>query len=363
MFVGDFNLPGINWEAGSARGGDEALLEMMQDRGFVQMVDFPTHTKGNLLDLVVTNIPGKVSNICDMGRLGTSDHVIIQFDLALGAGPRMGKKMVTDWKRAGWTKIKEGLENTRWPVTGDNTSTEEAWGHLRDVLERLVADNVPKREFKLRKSDWMSGDLLREIRKKRRLWKMAKNGVKVQEYADVAKKVKKMIRTAKRGMEKRLAANKVDNKRPFYNYVKKKTKARVGIGPLKKGNGEMTQDDEEMAEELNNFFSSVFTREDKTNMPDLPEMRTRTKLTSSFITAGQVKQKIKELKPHSAAGPDVITPRLLQACQEELSPVLAMIFRKSINSRQVPQEWRQANVVLSTKRAASQNQGTTDQFP
>jgi hypothetical protein len=55
----------------------------------------------------------------------------------------------------------------------------------------------------------------------------------VEEYREADKKVKNMIWTAKRNYEKRLANEKGSSNRPFYAYVKKKTKSRSTIGPLK----------------------------------------------------------------------------------------------------------------------------------
>ena len=53
----------------------------------------------------------------------------------------------------------------------------------------------------------------------------------------------------------------------------------MGIGPIARGSGELITDEAEMAEELNEYFSSVFTREDISQVPDPPPMRTRTRLT------------------------------------------------------------------------------------
>ena len=39
---------------------------------------------------------------------------------------------------------------------------------LRNRLDQLVEDHVPTCSFKLRKSDWMTGDIFMEIRRKRR---------------------------------------------------------------------------------------------------------------------------------------------------------------------------------------------------
>ena len=76
------------------------------------------------------------------------------------------------------------------------------------------------------------------------------------------------------------------------------------MGPIKNAAGELISGEEEMANELNNFFASTFTRENLTNVPTPEPMKMRTKLTGTWITTGKVKAKIKNLKPHSAAGPD-----------------------------------------------------------
>ena len=95
-----------------------------------------------------------------------------------------------------------------------------------------MKENVPESEFKLRKTEWMTSEVLRELRKKRRLWKKVSNGGSKEEYEQAAKKVKNMIRSAKRCMEKRLASERDGNKKPFFNYIKRKTKSRAGIGPI-----------------------------------------------------------------------------------------------------------------------------------
>ncbi len=69
VFFGDFNLPMIDWEAGVARGREEELLEAVQDKYMEQLVDFPTQVKGNRLDLVITNIPERVDEVYEAGRL------------------------------------------------------------------------------------------------------------------------------------------------------------------------------------------------------------------------------------------------------------------------------------------------------
>ena len=92
-------------------------------------------------------------------------------------------------------------------------------------------------------------------------------------------------------------------------------------------------------------------------IPEAPRKKTRTKLSGSWITTQKVKNKIKNLKPHSAAGPDGLSPKLLKECIDQMSPILAMIYRKSMNQGEVPEEWRQANVVPIFKKGSKASPG------
>ena len=114
--------------------------------------------------------------------------------------------------------------------------------------------------------------------------KKAKNGNGDQDYKEAEAKVNNLIRKAKRGLEKRLAQDKHRNSKPFYNYVKKKTSSKAAIRPLLKDTGEMVSDEVGMAEELNSFFSGVFTRENVEDIPVPPAMKIKTKLRRSWIT-------------------------------------------------------------------------------
>ena len=48
-------------------------------------------------------------------------------------------------------------------------------------------------------------------------------------------------------------------KTQIYAYVKQRTKSRPSIGPLKDRAGRVVQEEREMAEVFNEFFSSVFS--------------------------------------------------------------------------------------------------------
>jgi hypothetical protein len=208
---------------------------------------------------------------------------------------------------------------------------DRTWERFKKKISKTVKKNVPTRLVSsLGRPVWMSCDIMAAIKRKKRLWRRDRGRGISEEYKEMEKRVKNMIRNAKRKYEKKLADSKSGNNRQFYAYVKRKTKSRPTIGPLKDKDKKVITDDGEMAGLLNKFFSSVFTREEGA-VPDAVDMDTDN-LENITFTAWKVRKKIQKLRPAAAAGPDEIGPRLLQELKQEVAEGLALIYRKSMDS-------------------------------
>jgi len=59
-----------------------------------------------------------------------------------------------------------------------------------------------------------------------------------------------------------------ENPKEFYGYVRSKSRSREGIGPLLDKGGKLHDDKGEICEILNDYFATVFTEE---NISDMPE--------------------------------------------------------------------------------------------
>ena len=167
---------------------------------------------------------------------------------------------------------------------------------MKEKVKDLVKEFVPERRRRNHnRPPWLSQAILRAIRKKKRLWQRDKYKPDQNEYKEHEKLTKNLIRNAKRSFEKKLAAGGGGNSRPFFAYVKQRTKCRPSIGPLK-ANGIKISGDVEMAELLNNCFGDVFTREDTSNIKEPGQMEMDTQLLDLNITVKEVKDKIRKLK-------------------------------------------------------------------
>ena len=101
-----------------------------------------------------------------------------------------------------------------------------------------------------------------------------------------------------------------------------------------------------MAENLNEYFSSVFTREDISILP-VPEIRFdgRDYLGQLIVIPKMVAKKIRDMKDNKSPGVDVIPPKLLLEIVEQISIPLARVFNLSLEEGVVPLEWKKANII------------------
>jgi hypothetical protein len=125
---------------------------------------------------------------------------------------------------------------------------------------------------------------------------------------------------------------------------------------LRKRNKETVADDEGVAEVLNDFFSSVFTREDESSIPTADD-KGNTEMRVVRFTQAKVRKKIRKLRASVASGPDAIGPRVLQELENEIVEGLVLIYSNSFETGVVPKDWKDANVKPIFKKGAKWDPG------
>ena len=99
----------------------------------------------------------------------------------------------------------------------------------------------------------------------------------------------------------------------------------------------------QMAEVLNEYFSSVFTTEDISSLP-VPltkfEGNKSEHLGQLFVTPEMIAKKIKKMKDNKSPGVDGIPPKLLKEIVDQISTPLANLFNLSLEEGIVPSEWK-----------------------
>lgn len=355
ILIGDINMPGVDWERGRGEGAARGLVDVIQQEGLQQLVRFPTHTKGNILDLVITNCADKIIDIKDAGRLGKSDHCMLNIRVLVEWSGSLGQANRLNWRRANYPKMRQELEGVKWDTELWSRSVEEAWRYLVGEINNSVKRHVP--EHKLRNKvqpSWMTTEIMRLIRQKKRRWHVVKlhnTRENMEEYQRVEKAVKTKIRNAKRKIERDLVRNPGKNNNKFTRYIKSKTKSRSAIGPLVDENGRTLVENKEMAEALNRYFKSVFTREDTSDIP-VPRREGCESMPETKIEKQEIRKAIKNLRTNAAPGPDGVTPGLMKELGEAMVTPLEIIYNRSLDEGAVPEDWKSANVCPIYKKGA-----------
>ena len=147
------------------------------------------------------------------------------------------------------------------------------------------------------------------------------------------------------------------NNRAFNRYLKNRLKTQTTVGPLLNGDGVLVQDNSDMANILNTFFASVFTRENIGQIPAATAKETTDKLRQISVTEDVLRQKILKANPSKAAGPDGVHMSILQSLHGFICKPLAAIFNKSLETGVVPRDWRDAHVTPIFKKGVKSDPG------
>ena len=133
------------------------------------------------------------------------------------------------------------------------------------------------------------------------------------------------------------------NNKPFWNYVKSKRTDNIGVSGIKCG-GILHQDSKAKANILNQQFKSVFTKENKNEkLPEMKGVKYESMKDINIETHG-IEKLLKNINTKKACGPDMISNSVLKECAKEIAPVLSHIFQLSIDTGELPKDWRNANV-------------------
>ena len=139
---------------------------------------------------------------------------------------------------------------------------------------------------------------------------------KEEDYANYKKALNAAtteIRQSKKSYEQKLACNIKNDSKSFYAYVRSKQNVQDKVGPLEDSAGNIISQGFLMAEDLNGYFSSVFTKDAK-----FQEAKSDY-LGLLVVIPEMVAKKIKAMKGNKSPGVDGISPKLLMETVFNLS--------------------------------------------
>ena len=363
------NLPYIDWVSNAARndGVHNLLLDCFLNLGLSQFVVEPTRLNqsgsGNILDIIMCNDPLFV-NISTV-KPPLCDHCIIDFLLydvqpdqaetelpsslnnsAYGTHSSKITVPVYNWSAGNYDAINDCLSTIDWhKLFGFNFDADSIWSGFKELLWPIISLHVPKKmiphNLKYRPRQYP-----KKIRvllcRKAAIWRQLRT-TKSQKlkslYSRIAHECKVEILNFDVCRENKIL--EANNLGAFYRFVNNKLSAKTGIAPLFNPVGNLISSDCDKANLLNDYFHSVFTK-DNGNLPVFP-MRLRDPSPSKCdiaISPDIILKILSKLKVNSAAGPDGLPPMLYRETKKALIFPLSIMFRSFIDMHNIPSEWK-----------------------
>ena len=162
-------------------------------------------------DLVLATNENLVHGVMDCGKLGSSDHSMLWIQVTAELTSSVSREQVPDWGKADMNKLRDELAGVNWMEEMEGLDANQCWEVFKDKMEKAQDAAIPK---KMRRTGsrpiWMTKNVMRVIRKKRRLWKNYKESKDYEEYKAykaVEKEVKDSVRKAKKNLVKLSQAN------------------------------------------------------------------------------------------------------------------------------------------------------------
>ena len=139
------------------------------------------------------------------------------------------------------------------------------------------------------------------------------------------------------------------NTKYFFSYAKKFSTVKIGIGPFVDAAKDLVTDSIKMAQMLAEQYSSVYSTP-KEPLPKAKEIfsdifSNNQKLHNVSFDVDDIMEAIDQISSTAAAGPDKFPALLLKMCKQSLAKPLFLIWRRSLDTGEIPFVLKTANVV------------------
>ena len=335
VIMGDFNFPQFNWNRIETIDESHPFIECINNNFLAQLVEEPTRGN-NYLDLILSSDSSLVENVLVGEPFETSDHQLVRFNLIAKKVEIKNKKHYNYFK-ANYDEIREHARAKGWELNLCNETVDEIWDKLKLGIVEIRNKFVPLSKTKRSKCKWATSKVTKLRLAKKKAWvKYANSNNDIDLYEKYKSKLRKSVREnkiAQCNFEEKLASNVKNDSKSFYAYVRNNQRAKVKVGPLKDIAGNVISDNKTTADIFNKYFSSVFTVENLSSIPNPVNkfnFSNSEGLSSIVIEEEDVIKKLININTSKSQGPDEINPKLLFELRNELVTPLTRLFNLSV---------------------------------
>ncbi len=361
IILGDFNFPDINCSSltGTSASSNQ-FCDLVFDLNLTQLIDFPTHTKGNILDLVLTNSTDLISEVMALeGKSisAESDHFPVLINLPDTSYSKVSPIRFTksfifkngDYEGMNYFFMEENLD-----YIFDSNDIEFIWSTLKTIISKAISLFVPssKRSRVNTLPQWFTPSLRNQRHKLHTTRRKAKahpslSSLSRLDHAEF--KFQNQVSVCKSKFEADLVNNHAkSNSNKIFSYIRSISK-QASIPPTVFYETKSASNDGDKANLFNHFFQSVF-KPSRIVYPAQDSLLVPNKVLNNFsISEQDVYKVLAALDPSKATGPDGIPARVLKLCSCSLTQPIHHLFSQCIIQSYLPEDWRIHKVIPAFK--------------
>ncbi|XP_032237538.2 uncharacterized protein LOC116618187 [Nematostella vectensis] len=335
LICGDFNPTSTRF----------SVVATKRATGLSQIVKVLTRDTG-ILDWCLTNMPNSFAPVCQLPKIGRSDHYTLLIAPILRSLKPRAK--TTIWKRdLRPSKIRDfgcWITQQRWTEVFDKQLVSEKFQAFSDVLYMAVDKYLPLRKISICSSDkpWVSNKLKYLVSKRQKaLHQFGNDSPQFKMYRN---SVQEECKKSKASYYKtKVAKLKNTNVKRWWKEVKGLS---GDSGSSRDWSQQMLCDDipttSDLATRFNNFLGSL-TAHFEPLPPQAPGSFYQVP-DDLLIDNRHAYQALRQVKTNKSSGPDPIPARIWNTFAIELAPVVCDLYNASLIQGYVPAPLKQSEI-------------------
>ena len=347
VISGDFNFHVNQLDTVDAR----KFADLLESFGLIQHVNFPTHTSGNCLDLIITRSSNDIIVVSPQPSLLLSDHCFVHCTLAIPSAVVV-RRLISfrRWKKVDFTALEKDITSlTDLSALDCIINYDRTLGDIADKFAPLQNKLVSARP----KVPWYDDDLKalktnrRKLERKMRKTRLPSD---VSAYRVVCNEYSLQLKAAKEKYYNELILDCKGDSKKLFNVVNHLCNERTGNQLLQHSCPQ------QLADDFGNYFSTKITRI-RDEIPkssfhfidaDIPSPEVNLD-RFSHVSVDNVRDIIMA-SSNACCQLDPIPTWVVKKCVVSLAPIITAMINSSFDNGYVPESWKVALVVPFIKK-------------
>ena len=377
LITGDFNAGNTYLRPGYTNSGTTTFDLKLRDTAFTlgihQLIDRPTRlsdTAANLRDLIFTSNDELITDSGTLSQFSTLDHFPVYARLNIDTPKTLPIfKTIWDYEKLDADKFTRLLIDIDWrQIISQDIDT--ATYQFTSAILSAAKQAIPTKTIRIRQADkpWVTNELKRNIRKRDRLFKIARHRPTNDEAWDRWRRQRNSVTDLNRRLKQDHLTMQIQRlleyKHDPYKYhqllrnITGRTRREI-IPPLLTSDGHILTTDEDKATAFNDHFATQSHLSVPPNHTLTTHNRGPVPTLSTIVTTPQEVLKIlNSLDPNKSCGPDHLPAKIIKLSAIIIAEPVSELFNKSFRLGIFPEMWKEANIHPIFKKKGSQSDPT-----